>query len=124
MSCRIATWSLRHNGTRSSSMRSREEAKLVNHQLIVSQFLAGSLREGILSRKSDGLPADRYLRALLRGDQQPLVRFRKPRGHSSLRRRFLGFSLLHLVRREVQCLLLFEDGFPSQKFSYCLVQIL
>src|SRR5260221_13582704 len=52
------------------------------------------------------------------------MRFGKPGRHRAVGRRLLRLGLLHLMWREVELVLLVEDGFPREELSCSLVQVL
>ena len=85
-----------------------------DEQFVVAQLLAGPHGERVLAGEPDRLPLDRRLRRCLHRHQQPLVGLRQPCRHGAVGGRLLRLGLLHLVRRQVERVLLGEDRLPGE----------
>ena len=64
------------------------------------------------------------MRRVLHRHQEPLIGLRQPRRHRAVGRFLLRFGLLHLLRVEVQRLLLKDNGLPGEVAPHGLVEVL
>ena len=89
-------------------------AQRAHQHIFAYEPLVCPLRQpgGALQRQ--GLPFDRRVGGVLRGDQQPLPRFGQLHAYAFVVGRFLGFGLLRLARVQIEFLPFVQDGFPGK----------
>ena len=103
----------------------QERSAVRGHEPVLRPQPAGRAnRKRVGSRQVQGIPRHRSVRIGLHRHQQPAIGLRNSRGHLGCRYLALRFRLPHLLRGEIEVLLIGDDRLPSQEAPYRLIELL